>query len=69
MSREQPTLDPQQFERVLLSVISHGRARCGSGFGKYPLGILEAVERFRELLPNSDAVNLALQDFKMRLDQ
>ena len=56
-----------EVERKLLEAIAHGRARCGAGFGKYPLGVLYVVEL---LLPQADtpAVRERLLDFKKRLE-
>ena len=54
------------LERTLIDLAQHGQARCGIGFGKYPLGVLDAIEA---LLPLADtpAVREALAAFRKRL--
>ena len=56
----------QKIEDALLRLIQHGRDRCGAGFGKYPLGIREAVNYFFPLAP-SEKVAERLRDFDNRL--
>lgn len=63
------SIEFRRLEIVVLAIIADGRARCGSGFGKYPLGILSAVERLLPLMQDSERVALAVQDFKIRLDR
>ena len=56
-----------RIEAALIQLIHHGRDRCGSGFGKYPLGIREAVDYFLPLVPESALAQAALRDFDKRL--
>jgi hypothetical protein len=42
MTEQQPPLEVR-LENVMLRIIALGRARCGSGFGKYPIGVRDAV--------------------------
>ena len=47
-----------------------GRDRCGVGYGKYPLGILEALETLVPLLSApSDGLTSAVAAFKGRLSR
>jgi hypothetical protein len=41
---------------VLRDLAYECRARCGSGFGTYPLGLREAIERLRPLVPADDPI-------------
>ena len=56
------------LERCLLEIIQHGRDRCASGWGKYPLGVLHAAQA---LLPLCDTpgVRERLTEFEQRLQQ
>ena len=56
------------IEQAVLAIISMGRARCGSGFGKYPLGVRDAVEKLLSCFDGvPDSVRKALIDFDERL--
>ena len=61
--------ETQRLETVVLRIIQTGRDRCGAGFGKYPLGIYDAIEELIPLLPESILVREKLRDFKARLDR
>jgi hypothetical protein len=54
------------LDRVVLQIIQHGRDRCGSGFGKYPLGVLAAVKLLMPLC-DSEIVAARLKEFEERL--
>ena len=58
--------DTRAFERKLVELAHYGQARCGLGFGKYPLGLIDAL---RELAPltNSQEVKTAIDAFEERL--
>lgn len=55
------------LEQALVDLIDHGRARCGSGFGNFAWGILEAVEQLKEFA-DTPQVNERLRAFKKRLE-
>lgn len=64
----------KQLEDVVIGLIQHGRDRCGAGFGKYPLGVLYAVEELISLCDPAYRCNVgpatidaALKDFRQRL--
>lgn len=56
-----------QLEDVVLRIIQTGRDRCGVGFGKYPLGIRDAVAELLPLVSDSERVRERLADFDARL--
>jgi hypothetical protein len=56
------------LDRVVLRIIQDGRDRCGSGFGKYPLGVLAAVKLLMPLC-DSELVATRLKEFEDRLAQ
>lgn len=58
----------KSLEDVVLDIIQQGRYRCGIGFGKYPLGILDAVNHLLPLVSDSVKVKEALADFNKRLE-
>ena len=64
-------IDARRIELVVLDLISHGSARCGAGFGQYPLGTLDAVERLMPLCDTEDPaypeIASALARWKERL--
>ncbi len=64
---------PRRFELVLLDIINDGRGKCGLGFGKYPLGVREAVRVLMPLCNTSDpaypSIVSALADFDERLSR
>ena len=63
----------RRLELVILDLIAHGRARCGDGFGKYPLGIRDAVEALLPLInpsdPAAESITTAWAAFQERLAQ
>ncbi len=54
------------LEQVVLDIICQGRSRCGIGFGKYPLGIRDAVERLLPII-DTEKIRERLADFDARL--
>lgn len=58
----------QELERIVLEIISIGRHCCGSGFGKYPLGIKDAVDELMPKCSTSEPVRAAYADFIGRLN-
>ena len=58
---------------VLLSLAFDGRARCGSGFGTYALGVRDAIRELRPLVPDDDPalpdLDKAIADFDARLER
>jgi hypothetical protein len=55
------------LEIIVLRIIQLGRSRCGAGFGKYPLGIRDAVTELLVLVPNSEKVREKLAEFDRKL--
>lgn len=60
-------IDNERLEDVVLRLIQQGRDRCGAGFGKYPLGIRDAVRLLLPLVSDSERVRERLADFDARL--
>ena len=58
-----------QIEAVVLRIIQHGRDRCGAGFGKYPLGVLAAVEELVKAGASTPDILAKLYDFRERLER
>jgi hypothetical protein len=60
-----------RLELVVLDLINHGLSRTGLGFGNYPLGIRDAVERLLPLVNRDDsaapAIDRAWDLFKEKL--
>jgi hypothetical protein len=55
-------------EQAVLALIQYGRDRCGIGFGKFPLGIREALKQLLPVLNlQSDRVTERLADFDERM--
>jgi len=58
---------------VLIDLANRGASRCGLGFGKYPLGLLDAIEELRPLVPADDpaiaSLDEAIARFKARLER
>lgn len=54
MAGDTPIRAPRRLALVLLDLISQGLSRCGAGFGKYPLGLRDAVEALLPLVPPED---------------
>ena len=76
MIRPRPVSDLAAVRRlalVLLSLAHGGRSKCGSGFGKYPLGIREALKQLRPLVPDDDPalpdLDAAIASFDERLSR
>jgi hypothetical protein len=63
------TPELQALEVVVLRVIALGRARCGAGFGKYPLGVLDSVKELLPLVSWSEPVRARLAEFEARLKE
>lgn len=61
-------VETKQIEHRLIQAIAQGRSRCGLGFGKYPLGVLDVVKIFLPLA-DTQAVRERLADFENRLNQ
>lgn len=59
----------EELALALLDIIRQGRARCGAGFGKYPLGIRDAVERFLPFVADNEQIQRELADFDRRLSE
>ena len=57
------------LERVVLRILQLGIDRCGAGFGKYPLGIRDAVEELLPLVKDSELVTERLAAFDKKLDE
>ncbi len=57
------------LEQTVLEIIRTGRNRCGRGFGKYPLGILDSDKELLPLVSDSYLVIAALKDFEDRLNR
>jgi len=55
------------LERTVLSIIQSGHDRCGAGFGKYPLGVLDAVHELVKVI-DSARIQERLADFQKRLE-
>lgn len=57
---------------VLIDLANRGSARCGLGFGKYPLGLLDAIRELRPLVPADDpaaaGLDAAIARFEARLE-
>jgi hypothetical protein len=47
--------------------LGNSRARCGIGFGKYPLGVMDAVEECVKAGASTPKILAALYDFRERL--
>jgi hypothetical protein len=58
-----------KLEDAVLRIIQLGRDRCGAGFGKYPLGVLDALNELVPSLVATDRVRERLADFVARLSQ
>jgi len=56
------------LEEAILRIIQYGRDRCGVGFGKYPLGVRDALRELEPLV-DSDIVRERLADFDKRLER
>jgi hypothetical protein len=61
--------NPAKTERVVLQIIQLGVDRCGAGFGKYPLGVWDAVQELLVLVPDSVEVSASVKAFRERLDR
>ena len=61
-------IDATLFEQKLIELAQYGRARCGVGFGKFPLGIVYALQKLSPLT-SSDAVKQALAAFEKRVSE
>lgn len=59
---------PEPLELKLIELAQHGTARCGLGFGKFPLGLMHALKELQPLA-NTKAVNAAIAAFQQRLDE
>ena len=57
-----------KLEKSLIDLCYYGTARTGLGFGKYPLGLLDAIEKLTPLV-ESDSLQQALDRFKQKLDE
>ena len=55
-----------ELDRRMLAVLQDGTAKCGLGFGKYPLGVREAV---RELWPALDQTSPAYSELLRALER
>ena len=76
--RRRHSEDTRNFEgskmnlaQAVIQILNTGRNRCGLGFGKYPLGIQDAVEVILPLLTSTeyDQVEPYLVAFRKRLEQ
>ncbi len=55
---------------VLLDLIGQCRAKCGIGFGKYPLGLKDGIEAMLPLVPDDDPAKAAIdQQWRELLDR
>ena len=64
-------MSPQEWtelDRRLLRLVHDGRALCGFGFGKYPLGVIAALRELASLTTNP-TVHAAIADFEERLKE
>ena len=59
----------RRLKWAIVHLCRQGQSRCGSGFGKYPLGLWDAVEHLSELLPKDEDAKSAIRAFKERLDR
>ncbi len=57
--------DSDTLQIALRRIIQTGRDRCGLGFGKYPLGVRDALEELKPFMSEGTLTRLA--DFTARL--
>ena len=57
------------LEQAVLGLIKMGRDRCSAGYGKYPLGIRDAINIFVPDLIDNDHIQERIKDFDDRLLQ
>lgn len=64
--------ESRRLALVLIDLASHGQARCGHGFGKYPLGVRDALAMLRPLVQSDDPdvvyLDAAILSFNRRLE-
>lgn len=59
-----------RLEHIIVSLIQHIRARCGSGFGQYPIGVRYAIGELLPLIPHLDSqTQEQLRDLDERLSR
>jgi hypothetical protein len=63
--------EKRRLALVLIDLAYQGRDRCSLGFGKYPLGIREAIKHLYPLVPADDPalpdLDKAISAFDLRL--
>lgn len=60
--------DASALERRLIELAAHGAARCGAGFGQYPIGVLYALQQLAPLA-DTPAVRATIAAFEERLSR
>jgi len=66
-----PETPPRRFELVVLDLIQEAQSRCGLGWGKWPLGARDVLERLLPYCRRDDpawpSIERAWQGFLERL--
>lgn len=57
----------EDLEAAVIRILQLGRDRCGPGFGKYPLGVRDAVGELIPLVGDNREIRERLKAFDERL--
>lgn len=57
------------LQLAIVRIAQRGRDRCGAGFGKYPLGVMDALKELVPFMVKSEKVDAAMAAFEKRLEE